>query len=284
MFPHEPQYFFVSSQGRIHYRQYPKADGPKICILPGFTLPSALFHPLALQLNEKGFEVVIIDYWGRSFSDPKSDGSYPFKCYSSLVYSLLNHLNISQCSFIGFSFGAAVAADLVVQYPNLVEKMIFISPFHFCVNSFSPIQKLTLGTPIVGPLVLKFSAPSTIPFSIEEQLFSKKENEELKNEIASLCLDQFNSGYVHASAIAASLASYDPYEIEKAISDLAGINKKMFVILGDKDNTICVDKVQAWWSRWIPNAKISIFENSGHLIIVEKVDAVVSQIYSFFNK
>ena len=284
MFPHEPQYFYVTSQGKIHYRQYIKENGPIICILPGFTLPSALFHPLALQLNEKGFSVLIIDYWGRSFSDPNPEKSYPFSCYSKMVLALLEHLQIKRCSFIGFSFGAAIAADLVLQNTNLVEKLIFLSPFHFVCDALSPLQKLTLGTPIIGPLILKYSAKSTIPYSIEKQLFDPESNQKLKEEIISLCIEQFTHSFSHSIAISSSISFYDASEIDKAIAGLAGVNKNMLIVLGKGDHLLDIEKCQSWWTRWIPNSIINVVDGAGHLLMVEKLDDVVSQILQFFQK
>ena len=284
MFPHEPQYFYVSSQGKIHYRQYIKENGPIICILPGFTLPSALFHLLALKLNENGFSVLVIDYWGRSFSDPIPERSYPFSCYSKMVLTLLEHLEIKRCSFIGFSFGAAVVADLVVQNSNLVEKMIFISPFHFNSNAISPIQKLTLGTPFIGPLILKYSAKSVIPYSIEQQLFNPESDQNLKEEIISLCVEQFTHNYSHPAAIASSISLYDPSEIDKAFAGLARVNKKMLILLGKGVHIVDIEKCQSWWTRWIPNSIINVIDEAGHLLMIEKLDDVVSQILIFFQK
>ncbi|KAH0794405.1 alpha/beta hydrolase [Histomonas meleagridis] len=277
-----PQFFLPSQNGKIHYRDFRRENAPVVCLLPGFTMPSNLYCPLANELMNNGFSVLVIDYWGRGFSEHPNDGNFGLSSYITEVLSLLSYLQVKKCHLIGFSYGAVVAAGLVSKSPELIDKMIFISPL-FSSNSPSPLQKFTLGTRFLGPLVLKFTYSLTIPEQISQQFYSPTSCEEIVKSVANVCMKQFQTSWSNTCAISKSIASYDQNEIDQTITVLANVNKRMMVILGDHDNLMDIDDSKDWWSKWVPNSEIAISEESGHLLFLEKQKETIDKILPFLN-
>jgi pimeloyl-ACP methyl ester carboxylesterase len=128
-FPTDPDSFFVSPHGRIHYRSLSLDGAPHICILPGFTIPSSLYVPIARFLHSEGYSISIIDYWGRGFSDSRDDSNYSLDSHISILPLFLAHLQLTKSSFIGFSYGAAVLAGFSSKHLSLLQK--WFSCHHF---------------------------------------------------------------------------------------------------------------------------------------------------------
>lgn len=283
-FPSTAQFFYVSSFGKVHYRRFEIEDAPVVVILPGFTMPSSLYVPLAQDLYENKFSVIIVDYWGRGHSEPRKDGNYSLCAHINLLINLLDHLHIKKCNFIGISYGAALVSGLVSQAPDYVDKIAFISPLHFTDESPTPLQKFTLGMSYLGPMLLRFAAPRQIPQQIRNQFAKPEENEKVIQQISELCLNQYQTNWAHANVISRAIGMFDAAEVEQSISCLASVNKKMLVMLGEKDQIIHIDECKAWWTRWIQNARIVVVEDVGHFMFIEKLYDTTSQLVSFLNK
>ena len=254
-----------------------------IVILPGFTMPSSLYWSLASSLHDDGYSVIIVDYWGRGFSDPRNDRNYSLESHVWLVYSLMKHLQIEKSSFIGCSYGAAVLAALSVKHPEMIEKMVFISPLHFTNEAPNALQKFLLGTGKLGPMILAMTAPRMVPQQIARQFVdAKEENKDLVQAVSQLCLDQYRGVRANTDVISKAIAAFDMADIDQAFAGLANVNKRTLVMIGEKDVLINLSECKAWWSRWIQNANLQVIENAGHLLFIEKEKEVEENLKNFF--
>src|SRR5258708_33526818 len=69
-----------------------------------------------------------------------------------MVISFLKQLNIDRAVFLGSSYGAAVAATIALDHPELVEKLIMVG----AVNNNKPTRYLLMrlfGSPIIGDIL-----------------------------------------------------------------------------------------------------------------------------------
>jgi pimeloyl-ACP methyl ester carboxylesterase len=281
-FPAESDSFYASPHGKIHYRSLSLDGAPPICILPGFTMPSSLYVPIAQFLHGQGFSVSILDYWGRGFSDPRSDNNYSLDAHIALIPLFLNHLQVPRSSFIGFSYGAAVLAGLSSKHPELVLKVAFISPLHFTFRTPSSLQRLTLGLPYAGPLLLRVTAPQMVRAQVGQQIVDRDANAELIDAVAGLCLKQFQGTWAGVDALSRAIGAFQPAHVDQAFAALANVNKRMIVMIGDQDAIVNPGECRAWWQRWFPNANLIVLEGCGHLLFLEKKDEVGTELRNFF--
>lgn len=280
-FPTQSQFFYNSSKGRIHYRWYRSSNQNSIvCVLPGFSFPASLYHNFALNLYDSGYSVIVVDYWGRGHTSAPRDEDYSLDSNKSLVLSLLEHLAITKCSFIGFSYGCAVAAAIAATKGDLVNKIVLCSPFHCNGEPITPLQQMLLSMPLVGNLIFKFSANKSIPASLDRQISNRPNKKQLINMISPHCIQHSRERSVEISK---SIGAFDLSQVERAIAALADINKQILVLCGNKDTIISVDQCQAWWSKWVPNASFLTIQNTGHLIFIEEEKATASAIMNFLK-
>ena len=283
-FPLSSQFFFNSSKGKIHYRWYktiPEENAPILCCLPGYSFPASLYHSFAIKLQNMGNSVIVVDYWGRGHSSAQKENDYSLESNKNLVISLLDHLKITKCSFVGFSYGCAVAALIAHTRIELVNKIILCSPFHCNGEPMSPLQQFILSAPFVGPWIFKATAKNNIQKNLNEQIYDSENKEELINQIVQHCTQH---SIQRAVDLSSSVASFDLMDVEKAIAGLSDINKQILVICGKEDHIIDVEQCQTWWSHWISNADFTLVENSGHLIFIDQPDFAAEQIQNFIKK
>ena len=122
----------------------------------------------------------------------------------------------------------------------------------------TPLQKFVLSMPLVGPLVFRAGARAGIPESLRQQISNKTNKEELINILAPVCV---RHSIDRARDISQSIFSFDDEDVERAISGLADINKKIMVICGEYDSFIDIKECKSWWEHWVPNSSFVVIQN-----------------------
>lgn len=99
----------------------------KLLILPGWGSNSQRWQKVKELLEEKGIEVLILDLPGFSFtpSPPKPWGRDD---YLNWIFQQIKEKNWQKFNLLGHSFGGGLAVKMAAENPNLIEKLILISP------------------------------------------------------------------------------------------------------------------------------------------------------------
>lgn len=172
--PITPSYVNLEDGETCYYLLGPK-EGPLIILLHGFSFYSVLWNFYAKDLVQRGYRVLLFDFYGQGYSEVPSaektkilENKYWKQGWELLVCQtdqLLIHLNLHQekSIVIGHSMGGLVSAKYCERFPERVEKLILMntvgSPCH--IDFFShPLSSLLnvlqwIGdTPILGEIVI----------------------------------------------------------------------------------------------------------------------------------
>ena len=129
-----------------------------IVILPGRTEGYIKYIELAYDLrklkdqSQKKFNIYLMDHRGQGFSgrlleDGHKGHVIEFDNYVEDLYSFINSIvlpNNDSVSIIGRSMGGAIAAQLMEQYPDLVERAVLSAPM-FQINTYPYTEDQALG-------------------------------------------------------------------------------------------------------------------------------------------
>jgi len=100
-------------------------DGPPLVLLHGGVDPSQTFGaPLAAMA--KTHRVIAIHMRGHGFSTD-ADAPWSTELMADDVAAVLGQLGIGKARFMGYSLGAAVALQVAMRHPELVEKLVSVS-------------------------------------------------------------------------------------------------------------------------------------------------------------
>ena len=107
----------------IHYEIH--GDGPPLVLLHGGVTPSTTFGaPLAAMAGTH--QVIAIHLRGHGFSTD-TDAPWSAEAMADDVAAVLGHLGIGKAHVMGYSLGAAVALQVAIRHPELVEKLVPVS-------------------------------------------------------------------------------------------------------------------------------------------------------------
>ena len=102
-------------------------DKPVLVLLHGFSRDSYVWNRFAKRFSAH-YHLLIPDIkgHGQTAYHPSHDYSVPSQCKMLLV--LLDKLQISRFSIIGNSMGGLMAAKLIIDIPDRIEKSVLIDP------------------------------------------------------------------------------------------------------------------------------------------------------------
>lgn len=107
----------------IHYEIH--GDGPPLVLLHGGVDPSQTFGaPLAEMARTH--KVIAIHMRGHGHSTD-SDEPWTSQLMADDVAAVLGHLGIGKARLMGYSLGAAIALQVAIRHPALVEKLVSAS-------------------------------------------------------------------------------------------------------------------------------------------------------------
>ncbi|MBD0323349.1 MAG: alpha/beta hydrolase, partial [Aldersonia sp.] len=101
-------------------------DGPALLLIHGIGDSSAVWADLIPHLARR-YTVIAPDLLGHGHSD-KPRGDYCVAAYANGMRDLLAVLGIERATIIGHSLGGAVAMQMAYQFPQLVERLVLVSP------------------------------------------------------------------------------------------------------------------------------------------------------------
>lgn len=138
--------------GDCHYRFGGPADGPRILMIHGATVPGWEFDRLAPLLNAAGFRSIVPDLYGHGFSArPRAD--YDYELFCRQMTQLLQTLSTEgPIDLLGHSMGAAIAARPAYRDRNRYRRLALAAPL-IDFSATVSVSKL-LALPGIGELLM----------------------------------------------------------------------------------------------------------------------------------
>jgi pimeloyl-ACP methyl ester carboxylesterase len=144
---------FVEIDGiRVHYQEAGEKSNPALVLIHGFASSTLVWSKVFLHLAAAGFHVIAVDLLGFGYSGKPRDGEYTIAGQASFLMTLLEHLGIQRATFVGSSYGGAVAATFALDHPERVEKLVLVG----AVNNNEPLRYNLMrlfGSPVLGEVV-----------------------------------------------------------------------------------------------------------------------------------
>jgi pimeloyl-ACP methyl ester carboxylesterase len=196
---------------------------------------------------------VIVPYhpgFGDSGDDPTFTDLHDYVMH---YLELFDALQLERFNLVGLSLGGYLAAKFASEHGHRVRKLGLIAPAGM-IDPMNPILDL-LAVPgeQVPPLLVS-------NFEVLKKRLPEKPD-----------LDFMGERYREASTVARLLWERpgDP----KFMRYLHRIKMPTMIVWGDEDKVIPVQQAETW-RRFIPDADIKIFKGAGHLVHLERSEAV----------
>ena len=196
---------------------------------------------------------VIIPYhpgFGESGDDPTFTDLHDYVMH---YLELFDVLKLDRFNLVGLSFGGNLAAKFASEHGHRVKKLGLIAP----AGMIDPVNPMLDLLAVPGEQV-----PALLVSNIDVLLKRLPEKPDL---------DFMGDRYREATTLARLLWERpgDP----KFMRYLHRIKMPTMIVWGDEDKIIPVGQAETW-RKFIPNADIKIYKGAGHLVHLERSEAV----------
>lgn len=243
-----------------------------VVLLHGFDSSCLEWRYMFPLLEEAGLETWALDILGWGFSDLEKVPSFDVASKREHLYQFWKSYIKRPMTLVGPSLGASVAIDFVVNYPEAVDKLVFIDASVYAegTGNLAKLPKAVAyaGAYLLKSILLRLYATSLAFYGIP----------------FSTCLDWTNIGRLHCL-----LPRWEDATVDFMISggydvsaDIEQVKQKTLIIWGQNDQIID-SKLGVRLHCELPNAIIRQIPDCGHIPHVEKPAAVSKLVMEFIQ-
>ena len=250
----------------IHYIE--AGQGPAVILLHGLGAGKEIWLGNFAALAPK-YHVYALDQLGFGHSDkPLID--YKIATWADFLQGFMQSQNIPKATLVGSSLGGWIATEFAVQHPDMVDKLVLVDA--------AGLTGKIPGFPADISIDLN---PSSIAdwLTMLKSIFYDKTmvgDEDAKRQFANRM--RTGDGYAVERALA-GFAARPQFEDDK----LKSIHAPTLVMWGRNDELTNVDRAQKF-ERGIPGAKVVVFEQCGHVPLLEKAEEFNRALLEFLGE
>jgi len=253
------------------------AAGPPVVMIHGASSNLEIMRqPLGDRLAEKR-RVILIDRPGHGWSTrARLDDSTP-AIQGRMIDEALEKLGVGRAILVVHSWSGALGARMALDYPQRVAGLVMLAPVAYPWPGGVGWYNRAVTTPVIGPL-LAYTITLPLGFFLAEPgargvfLPQLMPQDYVSNTATPLLLRprEFLANARDLVTLKAAVAEQAPR--------YANIGAPMVVITGDVDRTVSTNIHSRPLAAVVPNAKLIVLPDVGHMVQNAAPDVVVSEI------
>ncbi|WP_221566625.1 alpha/beta fold hydrolase [Alkalihalobacillus sp. TS-13] len=259
----------------IYYEHYPngKPDAPVIILIHGF-LSSCFSFRMLIPLLKEHFHIFAIDLPGFGQSEKSRKFMYSLKNYGQLIVDFIENMNIENAYVIGHSMGGQVAMHASRIAPDKIKKLILLG----CSGYLKRPSRF----------IVRCSYLPFFVYVIKHWISKKGVRENLLTVVhnPSLIDDDLINGYAlpfnDKETFHALIRVLRHREGDMQQEELQQINHPILLLWGKYDQVIPLPVGERMVND-LPNAKLKVYENAGHLLPEEIPEEISEEICGFLD-
>lgn len=281
-----PEGRFVDVKGaRLHVVELSPANAPGLPIVLVHGASSSLQtmrKPLGDRLA-KDHRVILIDRPGHGWSTRDNVADSTPAIQARMIDEALGKLGIERAIFVGHSWAGSLMPAVALDYPKRVAAIVMLSPVAYPwiggVGEFNKIASI----PVIGPLL---AHTITVPLGLllvdsgTRYVFAPQ---------------AMPDGYIDATAVRMVLR---PNVFLNNARDLTTLKAEMVkqsprypairipvtIVTGDADKTVSTDIHSRPFASAVPQTRLVVLPNGGHMPQVSATDTIISEIAAIATK
>ena len=249
-------------------------SGEPLLIIHGFTGSALAMKPLSDRLPGRKIIPDLIGH-GRSES-PASRSAYHLDAVSQQLSSLLDYLDATPASIVGYSMGGRVALNFAVNHPEKVHYLALIGVSPGIKNDSERLSRKNADNDLaasISHLGVKAFIESWVDMPMWESLRNKLTAAQWQESISERKTS-------HPLGLANSLRAGGTGSMNPLHGALRNLKIPTLLLVGDKDHKFL--QIAQDMSTALPNASIHIVADSGHAAHLEQPAATAQAIIEHF--
>ncbi|KAA0561180.1 alpha/beta hydrolase [Bacillus sp. CH30_1T] len=254
----------------FEHHQHPAATKTFV-LLHGFLSSTFSFRRLTPLLKEK-YNVISIDLPPFGNSEKNNRFIYSYDNLANTVIALLDHLNVSNVHLTGHSMGGQIALNVMKKAPSLVEKGVLLCSSGYLKKMKWPVMMLS-HIPFFHLYVKLWLTRSGVRNNLENVVHDSK-----------MIDDEMMFGYLKPfledDIFKALTRMIRDREGDLTGNDLRNIQTPCLLVWGEHDRVVPLSTGHKL-KQDIPNSRLVVLEETGHLVPEEKPEEVLEHIHQF---
>ena len=270
-------YFQADDETELYY--YDWGSGDPVVLIHGWPLTSASWEAQANFLANSGCRVIAYDRRGFGKSDWPSEG-YEYETLASDLNALLEELDLTGVTLVGFSMGGGEVARYLANYGSeRVAKAVFVSA--------------------VTPFLLKTEDnPDGVDQSVFDEMIENLEKDRpaflekfasmfygrtlIDHTVSEPVLHFFQTMALTGSP-RATIQLVDAWSATDFRSDLAGISVPTLIVHGTGDKTVPINSSARMAVELIPGSVLLEYDSQPHGLNVTAADKLNEDLLYFIK-
>ena len=241
-----------------------------VVLVHGFSVPSYILETTFNSIEQKGFRVIMMDLFGRGFSDnpdlPQTD-----ELRANQVIELLHKRNIKKASLVGLSNGGRIISKIAYLKPEIVNELFYIASSGFYKYPDTNDRDVTLIE--INDLIKSYPE---MAMGQKNDFFNPGQYPDWIDKYQEL---QKHKGFARALiSTTKNLVTLD-YVHNKIDS----LNIPVYTFWGEFDTVVVYDEFKDRLNRVLPNRTEFFISNSGHLPHMENQDEFENIFFKYLN-
>jgi pimeloyl-ACP methyl ester carboxylesterase len=247
--------FVALEHGYTYYRtaNIEDCETPDV-LVHGFSVPSYIWDPTFDFLASKGRCVVMLDLYGRGFSD-NPDVEYTDELFAYQVIGLLDHLGLEKASLFGLSNGGRVVSQVAGLAPHRTERLIYVASSGFGVARRAENTRVTKTE--IGKLIAQYP---DLPAGQLSDFKDPSQFQDWDDKYAELLA---HKGF--ARALISTRKNHDSTELDRIHAMLEDSDIPVVTIWGDSDTVVVYERFAKKIAQLLPKRVEHFVPDSGHL-------------------
>jgi non-heme chloroperoxidase len=249
---------------RMHYAEQGDRSGPVIVMLHGFT-DSWFSYSRVLPLIDPKYHVYVLDQRGHGNSDRPQEGYTP-RNFAEDVLAFMESKELKKVTVVGHSMGSFVAQYVAALAPKRVNNLVLIGSAASARNSaVKELQQAinSLSDRVSEEFIRDFQT-GTVAQPVPEEFMNSvvKESQKLPVHVWKAVINDL---------------------VADAGAELNNIESPTLIIWGDRETVFLRAEQDALLSG-IPNARLRVYEGTGHSPTWEQPERLARDLQDFITR
>jgi pimeloyl-ACP methyl ester carboxylesterase len=267
---------FIEIDGmQVHYRD--EGQGSPIVLIHGTASSLHTWNDWTAALK-KDHRVIRMDLPAFGITGPNKNADYSIKSYTQFLHQFMMKINVDTFHLVGNSLGGNIAWNYAAEYPEEIEKLILVDASGLPTNKPQPAIFKMAKTPFLSSLFLYVTPRFFIKKNMEEvYVDNTKLTDDLVTRYHKMALRTGNrQAFIDRAKIDFKLG------VKANLEKLKSVKTPTLLIWGAQDSWIPLDNGRRM-DNLIPNSKLVILENSGHVPMEENPAESLAFLNAFLN-
>ncbi|MEO7392225.1 MAG: alpha/beta hydrolase [Ramlibacter sp.] len=272
-----PSRFMEVNAQQVHFRdEGPHDDPAPIVLLHGTSASLHTWDGWAQALRDKR-RVIRFDLPGFGLTGPNRQNDYSTETYVLFVRAMMDKLGVRRFVLAGNSLGGQIAWSAAAAMPDRVVGLILVDASGYPPETVTSTQSIPIGFRLAAIPGLRLLTHYLLPRGVVESSLRNVYGDPSK--VTSELVDQYWA-MARREGNRAALGRRIEQGYTGDVAQLKSIRAPTLLLWGGKDRLAPIDFAH-WFERDIPNSRLVVFDDLGHVPQEEDPARTVAEVKRF---